>query len=80
MPILFDDEFVKRGPAFACSQGTTLRRGADQSATRSGEDGLPVHSFRALLDDLVTLAYNVCHTPSATDARSREGFPAAQRN
>jgi hypothetical protein len=34
-----------------------------KDATRLGQDGLPVDSFRTLLDDLATLAYNVCHTP-----------------
>ncbi|MFT4432610.1 IS1634 family transposase, partial [Caballeronia sp. 15715] len=40
-----------------------------KDATKLGEDGLPVHSFRTLLDDLATLAYNVCHTPLNLDAR-----------
>lgn len=41
----------------------------DKDATRLGEDGLPVHSFRTLLDDLATLAYNVCHTPLNPQAK-----------
>ena len=45
----------------------TRRKAKD--ATRLGEDGLPVHSFRTLLDDLATLAYNVCHTPLNPEAR-----------
>jgi hypothetical protein len=30
---------------------------------------LPVHSFRTLLDDLATFAYDVCHTPLNPDAK-----------
>ena len=40
-----------------------------KDATRLSEDGLPVHSFRTLLDDLATLAYNVFHTPLNPQAR-----------
>jgi len=40
-----------------------------KDSTRLGEDGVPVHSFRTLLDDLATLAYNVCHTPLNPDAK-----------
>lgn len=40
-----------------------------KDATRLSEDGLPLHSFRTLLDDLATLAYNVCHTPLNPQAK-----------
>jgi transposase len=71
-PMLFDDEYVVQARATRASPVAKARR-SDQAkakdATRLGEDGLPVHSFRTLLDDLATLAYNVCHTPLNPEAR-----------
>jgi len=71
-PMLFDDEYVEQARASRASPVAKARR-SDQAkakdATRLGEDGLPVHSFRTLLDDLATLAYNVCHTPLNPQAK-----------
>jgi transposase len=71
-PMLFDDEYVKQARAARPSPVAKARRSEQaklKDATRLGEDGLPVHSFRTLLDDLATLAYNVCHTPLNPDAK-----------
>jgi hypothetical protein len=71
-PMLFDDEYVELARAARPSPVAKARR-SDQAkakdATRLGEDGLPVHSFRTLLDDLATLAYNVCQTPLNPQAK-----------
>jgi Transposase DDE domain len=71
-PMLFDDECVKQARASRPSPVANAQR-SDQAkakhATRLGEDGLPVHSFRTLLDDLATLTYNVCHTPLNPNAK-----------
>ena len=71
-PMLFDDEYVEQARATRPSPVAKARR-SDQAkakdATKLSEDGLPVHSFRTLLDDLATLAYNVCHTPLNPDAK-----------
>ncbi|OUL77792.1 IS1634 family transposase [Paraburkholderia hospita] len=71
-PMLFDDEYIELARAARPSPVAKARR-SDQAkakdSTRLGEDGLPVHSFRTLLDDLATLAYNVCHTPLNPDAK-----------
>ena len=71
-PMLFDDEYVEQARAARPSPVAKARR-SDQAkakdASRLTEDGLPVHSFRTLLDDLATLAYNVCHTPLNPEAR-----------
>ena len=71
-PMLFDDEYVEQARAARPSPVAKARR-SDQAkakdATKLGEDGLPVHSFRTLLDDLATLTYNICHTPLNPDAR-----------
>jgi hypothetical protein len=34
----------------------------DKDASRCADDGLALHSFRTLLKDLGTLAYNITHT------------------
>jgi hypothetical protein len=47
----------------------TSFRACSLTTSKLTEDGLPVHSFRTLLDDLATLAYNVCHTPLNPDAK-----------
>jgi hypothetical protein len=71
-PMLFDDEYVEQARAARPSPVAKARR-SDQAkakdASKPGEDGLPVHSFRTLLDDLATLTYNICHTPLNPDAR-----------
>lgn len=71
-PMLFDDEYIDLARAARPSPVAKARR-SDQAkakdATRLGEDGLPLHSFRTLLDDLATLAYNVCYTPLNPDAK-----------
>ena len=40
-----------------------------KDATKLADDGLPLHSFRTLLQDLATLAYNVTHTPLNPEAK-----------
>jgi hypothetical protein len=71
-PMLFDDEYVEQARATRASPVAKARRSEQakaKDATKLGEDGLPVHSFRTLLDDLATLAYNVCHTPLNPQAK-----------
>ncbi|TDF58133.1 IS1634 family transposase [Cupriavidus sp. L7L] len=71
-PMLFDDEYVELARTARPSPVAKARRSDQAKAkdtTRLGEDGLPVHSFRTLLDDLATLAYNVCHTPLNPQAK-----------
>ncbi|MBC8745513.1 hypothetical protein OKW42_008417 [Paraburkholderia sp. WC7.3d] len=70
--MLFDDEYVEQARAARPSPVAWAQRSEQakaKDATRRTEDGLPVHSFRTLLDDLATLTYNVCHTPRNPDAR-----------
>jgi len=71
-PMLFDDEYIDLARAARPSPVAKARRSDQAKAkdtTRLGEDGLPLHSFRTLLGDLATLAYNVCHTPLNPDAK-----------
>jgi hypothetical protein len=66
-PILFDDH----DRAAAAAQPTSIVAPAKRSpaalrkvASRRTDDGLPVHSFRSLLDDLATLCLNKVSLPS----------------
>jgi hypothetical protein len=71
-PMLFDDEYVGQARAARSSPVAKARRSNQakaKDATKPGEDGLPVHSFRTLLDDLATLTCNLCHTRLNPDAK-----------
>ena len=64
-PMLFDDEFIEaaqltKPSAVAKAQRSTQAKAKD--ASKHADDGLPVHSFRTLLQDLGTLTYNVTYT------------------
>ena len=64
-PMLFDDEWIQetqssRPSAVAKAQRSSHAKHKD--ATRCADDGLPLHSFQTLLQDLATLAYNITHT------------------
>ena len=64
-PMLFDDEFIKdtqstRPSAVAKAQRSSHARNKD--ASQRADDGLPLHSFQTLLQDLATLTYNITHT------------------
>ena len=62
-PLLFDDEEPWAGAARRSSVVAPARRSESAEAkadTRLTRDGLPVHSFRTLLEDLGTLTRNTC--------------------
>jgi len=40
-----------------------------KDASKLADDGLPLHSFRTLLQDLGTLAYNITHTSLNPEAK-----------
>ena len=64
-PMLFDDEFIKDTQATRPSAVAKAQRSAhakNKDATRRADDGLPLHSFQTLLQDLATLTYNITHT------------------
>lgn len=64
-PMLFDDEFIndaqKTKPS-AVAKALRSSHAKNKDATRCADDGLPVHSFQTLLQDLATLTYNITHT------------------
>jgi Transposase DDE domain len=71
-PMLFDDEYLDEASATRASPVAKAVRSAHAKAkdrSKLAEDGLPLHSFRTLLQDLGTLAYNVTHTPLNPEAK-----------
>ena len=40
-----------------------------KDASKRADDGLPLHSFKTLLQDLATLSYNITHTGLNPDAK-----------
>jgi hypothetical protein len=64
-PMLFDDEFINAAQAEKPSAVAKAQRSAHAKttdATGRDDDGLPLHSFHTLIQDLGTLAYNVTYT------------------
>ena len=71
-PILFDDEFIEQARATRVSPVAKAVRSdhaQDKDAAKRSEDGLPLHSFRTLLQDLATVAYNIAHTSLNPNAK-----------
>ena len=71
-PMLFDDEYLDEASAGRASPVVKAIRSVHakaKDARRTADDGLPLHSFRTLLEDLGTLAYNVTHTRLNPDAK-----------
>ncbi|EXI84782.1 MAG: Transposase [Candidatus Accumulibacter regalis] len=64
-PMLFEDEFIDAAQADKPSAVVKAQRSAHakvKDATGRADDGTPLHSFRTLMQDLGTLAYNVTYT------------------
>jgi Transposase DDE domain len=64
-PMLFDDEHLDEASASRASPAVKAIRSDHakaKDASKTADDGLPLHSFRTLLQDLGTLAYNITHT------------------
>ena len=64
-PMLFDDEFIEAAQLTKPSAVAKAQRSAQakaKDASKHADDGLPVHSFRTLLQDLGTLTYNITYT------------------
>ena len=71
-PILFDDHDRAAAAAERASIVAPAKRSPAarrKVATRRTDDGLPVHSFRSLLDDLATLCLNKVSLPSNPNYR-----------
>lgn len=64
-PMLFDDEYLDEASATRASPVAKAVRSEEakaKDASKLAEDGLPLHSFRTLLEDLGTLSYTITHT------------------
>ncbi|WP_372529119.1 IS1634 family transposase [Piscinibacter sp.] len=71
-PMLFDDEYLDEASASRASpvvKAVRSEHAKAKDASKTAEDGLPLHSFRTLLQDLGTLAYNVTHTHLNPEAK-----------
>ena len=71
-PMLFDDEQLDQANASRASpvlKAVRSEHARTKDASKHADDGLPLHSFRTLLQDLGTLTYNIARTganPNAT--------------
>lgn len=64
-PMLFDDEFIEEAQSSrpsAVAKAQRSEHAKTKDATQHADDGLPLHSFRTLMQDLATLTYNITHT------------------
>ena len=71
-PMLFDDEYLGEASASRASpvlKAVRSEHAKAKDASKLADDGLPLHSFRTLLQDLGTLAYNVTHTALNPNAK-----------
>lgn len=71
-PMLFDDEYLDQASASRASPVVKALRSDHAKAkdkSKTADDGLPLHSFRTLLQDLSTLTYNITHTDLNPEAK-----------
>lgn len=71
-PMLFDDEYLDEASASRASpvvKAVRSEHAEAKDASQLADDGLPLHSFRTLLQDLGTLAYNITHTHLNPEAK-----------
>ena len=71
-PMLFDDEQLDVASATrssAVAKAPRSEHAKDKDASKCADDGLPLHSFRTLLKDLGTLAYNITHTNASPNTK-----------
>ena len=71
-PMLFDDEFLDEASASRPSpvaKAVRSEHAKGKDARKLADDGLPLHSFKTLLQDLATLAYNITHKSLNPEAK-----------
>jgi len=71
-PMLFDDEFIEQVQSARLSPVNKALRSNHakaKDASKHSDDGTPLHSFRTLLHDLGTVAYNVTSTALNPNAK-----------
>ena len=70
-PMLFDDEQLEQASASRASPVLKAQRSEHakgKDASKRADDGLPLHSFTTLLQDLSTLTYNITRTAANSEA------------
>jgi len=70
--MLFDDEFIEQTQAARASPVNKALRSDHaraKDASKRADDGSPLHSFRTLLQDLGTVAYNITSTSLNPNAK-----------
>lgn len=71
-PMLFDDEYLEEAQGqrpSAVAKALRSDHAKDKDASKHADDGLPLHSFRTLMQDLATLSYNITHTSLNPNAK-----------
>jgi hypothetical protein len=71
-PMLFDDEHLDEASASRASpvlKAVRSEQAKAKDASKRADDGLPLHSFRTLLQDLATLTYNITYTALNSEAK-----------
>jgi len=71
-PMLFDDELLDEASHTRASpvhKAVRSEHAKAKDASKIGDHGLPLHSFRTLLKDLATLAYNITYTHLNPEAK-----------
>ena len=71
-PMLFDDEQLDAANATrtsAVAKAVRSEHAKDKDASKVAEDGQALHSFRTLLKDLGTLAYNITYTNASPNTK-----------
>jgi transposase len=71
-PMLFDDEHLDEASASrtsAVAKAVRSEHAKAKDSSKMADDGLPLHSFRTLLKDLGTLAYNITHTHASPNTQ-----------
>ncbi len=70
--MLFDDEHLAEASdtrAWPVVKAVRSEHAKAKDASKHADDGLPLRSFRTLLKDLGTLAYNITYTQLNPDAK-----------
>lgn len=71
-PMLFDDEDLDEASASRASpvaKAVRSEHAKAKDASKRADDGMALHSFRTLLQDLGTLTYNITHTAINPEAK-----------
>ena len=72
-PLLFEDDdrqAARRQSTTPVEKAQPSPSGKRKAQTKETPDGLPVHSFRTLIDDLASVVVNIIRLPGASKERT----------